>query len=95
LLLQDTHGSQCVKLGAGDAVLYPSTLVHQVTPVTRGERLVALFWIESLVRSKEQRHILFDLDTNVRKLRQQLGETPETTVLTAIYHNLLRQWSDT
>jgi PKHD-type hydroxylase len=95
LLVQDTYGSRGVKLAAGDAVLYPGTSVHQVTPVTRGERIASFFWIESLVRSDEQRRILFDLDTNLLQLRQQHGETPETTALTGIYHNLLRQWADT
>ena len=95
LLVQDTYGSRGVKLAAGDAVLYPGTSVHQVTPVTRGERLASFFWIESLVRSDEQRRILFDLDMNLLKLRAQLGETPETTALTGVYHNLLRQWADT
>lgn len=94
LLVQDTYGSRGVKLAAGDAVLYPGTSVHQVTPVTRGERLASFFWIESLVRSDEQRRILFDLDMNLLKLRTQLGETPETTALTGVYHNLLRQWAD-
>ncbi len=95
LLVQDTYGSRGVKLAAGDAVLYPGTSVHQVTPVTRGERLASFFWIESLVRSDEQRRILFDLDMNLLKLRQQHGETPETTALTGVYHNLLRQWAET
>jgi len=95
LLVQDTYGSRGVKLAAGDAVLYPGTSVHQVTPVTRGERIASFFWIESLVRSDEQRRILFDLDTNLLQLRQQHGETPETTALTGVYHNLLRLWADT
>jgi PKHD-type hydroxylase len=76
-------------------VLYPSTHVHQVAPVTQGVRLASFFWIESMVRSGEQRRILFDLDMNLLKLRQQLGETEETTALTGVYHNLLRQWAST
>lgn len=92
LLVHDRCGSQSVKLEAGDAVLYPGTRVHQVTPVTRGVRVASFFWIESMVRSDEQRHILFDLDMNLLKLRAQLGETEETTALTGVYHNLLRQW---
>jgi PKHD-type hydroxylase len=95
LLVQDTYGSRGVKLAAGDAVLYPGTSVHQVTPVTRGVRLASFFWIESMVRSDEQRRILFDLDMNLLKLRAQLGETDETTALTGVYHNLLRQWANT
>ena len=95
LLVQDTYGSRGVKLAAGDAVLYPGTSVHQVTPVTRGVRVASFFWIESMVRSDEQRRILFDLDMNLLKLRAQLGETEETTALTGVYHNLLRQWANT
>lgn len=95
LLVQDTYGSRGVKLAAGDAVLYPGTSVHQVTPVTRGYRVASFFWIESMVRADEQRRLLFDLDMNLLKLRSQLGETPETTALTGVYHNLLRQWAST
>ena len=95
LLVQDTYGSRGVKLAAGDAVLYPGTSVHQVTPVTSGVRVASFFWIESMVRSDEQRRILFDLDMNLIKLRTQLGETDETTALTGVYHNLLRQWANT
>lgn len=95
LQVDDPLGSHSVKLAAGDAVLYPGTRVHQVAPVTRGERLASFFWIESLVRSDEQRSILFALDMNLLKLREQLGETPETTALTGVYHNLLRQWAST
>jgi PKHD-type hydroxylase len=82
-------------LAAGDAVLYPGTSVHEVTPVTRGVRLASFFWIESMVRSDEQRRLLFDLDMNLLKLRAQLGETAETIALTGVYHNLLRQWAST
>ena len=95
LLVQDTYGSRGIKLAAGDAVLYPGTSVHQVTTVTRGVRLAAFFWIESMVRSDEQRRLLFDLDMNLLKLRQQHGETPENTALTGSYHNLLRMWANT
>ncbi|MEY4725659.1 MAG: hypothetical protein RLZ36_286 [Pseudomonadota bacterium] len=95
LLVQDTYGSRGVKLAAGDAVLYPGTSVHEVTPVTRGQRVASFFWIESMVRSDEQRRTLFELDMNLLKLRAQLGDTPETTALTGVYHNLLRQWAHT
>jgi PKHD-type hydroxylase len=95
LLVQDTDGHRGIKLAAGDAVLYPGTSVHQVTPVTQGTRVASFFWIESMVRSGEQRRILFDLDMNLLKLRAQLGETADTTALTGVYHNLLRQWAST
>ena len=95
LCVQEPGGERRFKLAAGDAILYPGTCVHEVTPVTRGERLASFFWIESMVRSEEQRRILFDLDMNLLKLRAQLGETAETTALTGVYHNLLRQWAST
>ncbi|MGB4195195.1 MAG: Fe2+-dependent dioxygenase [Limnohabitans sp.] len=95
LCVQDSWGSRGIKLAAGDAVLYPGTSVHEVTPVTRGVRLASFFWIESMVRSDEQRRLLFDLDMNLLKLRAQLGENTETIALTGVYHNLLRQWAST
>jgi len=66
-----------------------------VQPVTRGERLACFFWVESLVRSDEQRRLLYDMDLALLALRQQRGESPETTALTGTYHNLLRMWADT
>lgn len=95
LTVEDTYGSRGVKLPAGDAVLYPGTSVHQVTPVTRGVRIASFFWIESMVRSDEQRRLLFELDMNLLRLRQRHGETAETTALTGTYHNLLRMWGHT
>ncbi|TSE34468.1 Fe2+-dependent dioxygenase [Tepidimonas charontis] len=95
LTIEDTFGVQRIKLPAGDAVLYPSTSVHAVTPVTRGTRLASFLWIESMVRSDERRRLLFELDMNLLKLRQRWGETAESTALTGIYHNLLRQWAST
>ena len=93
--MNNAAAAQRLKFAAGDLLLYPSTHVHQVAPVTQGVRLASFFWIESMVRSGEQRRILFDLDMNLLKLRQQLGETEETTALTGVYHNLLRQWAST
>ena len=95
LVVQDTFGEQRIKLPAGDMVIYPGSSVHRVEPVTRGERIASFFWIESMVRSDEQRRLLFDLDMNLLALRKRHGETPETTALTGTYHNLLRLWADT
>jgi len=95
LSIQDTYGTQKIKLAAGDLVIYPGTSVHQVTPVTQGTRLASFFWIESMVRSDEQRRLLYELDMNLLSLRQHHGETAETTALTGVYHNLLRQWAST
>ena len=95
LVVQDSFGAQRVKLPAGDAVIYPGTSVHRVEPVTRGARVASFFWIESMVRSDEQRRLLYDMDMSLLRLRAQHGETPETTALTGTYHNLLRMWSST
>lgn len=96
LLIQQGGGTQRVKLPAGDLVLYPGNTVHQVTPVTRGQRLASFFWIESLVRSNEQRDLLYDMDMHLTRLRSTFGETdPAIVGLTGTYHNLLRLWADT
>ncbi|MDD2881821.1 MAG: Fe2+-dependent dioxygenase [Rhodoferax sp.] len=95
LTVADTYGEQTVKLPAGHAVLYPGTSLHQVKPVTRGQRIACFFWVESMVRSDEQRRLLLELDMNLLALRQQRGESDETTALTGVYHNLLRMWADT
>ncbi len=95
LLMQDSYGNRGVKLAAGDAVLYPGTRVHEVTPVTRGARIASFFWVESMVRSDEQRRTLFELDLNLLRLRERHGESAETLALSGVYHNLLRQWAST
>jgi PKHD-type hydroxylase len=95
LLMQHPQGERAVKLPAGDMVLYPSSTVHQVTPVTRGARVASFFWVESMVRSTEQRQLLFDMDMDLLKLRSALGESaPAVVGLTGTYHNLLRMWAD-
>ena len=95
LAICDTFGQHTVKLPAGHAVLYPGTSVHQVAPVTRGERLACFFWVQSLVPRDEHRRLLFDLDMNLLSLRERHGESAETTALTGVYHNLIRLWSQT
>lgn len=98
LVIDDTFGEQRVKLDAGDLVIYPGSSVHRVEPVTRGERLASFFWIESLVRSTEQRRLLYEMDQSLMALREQLGDAGPTDQallrLTGCYHNLLRQWAD-
>jgi PKHD-type hydroxylase len=95
LMVEDTFGSQRVKLPAGDMVIYPGTSVHRVTPVTRGHRIASFFWIQSMLRSDEQRRLLFEMDTHLMRLRSTVGETdPAVIGLTGTYHNLLRMWLD-
>lgn len=95
LIIDDTFGPRSVKLPAGDAVIYPGTSVHAVSPVTRGERLASFFWIESMVRSDEQRRLLFDLDRHLVALRELAGTEAAVVGLSGTYHNLLRMWADT
>ena len=94
LEIEDTFGTHRVRLPAGDLVLYPGTSLHRVLPVTRGARVAAFFWIQSLVRSETQRRILFELDVSIQQLTQKLPGAPELVQLTGVYHNLLREWSD-
>jgi len=94
LVIEDTFGSHAVKLPAGDLVLYPGSSLHNVQPITRGARVAAFFWIQSLVRSDAQRRMLFDLDVSIQDLTQRAPDAPELVRLTGVYHNLLREWSD-
>jgi len=94
LVIEDTYGAHEVKLNAGDAILYPATSVHRVEPVTRGIRLAAFTWTQSLVREGVRRQMLFDLDMTILKLRAGLGDSDEVVALTSHYHNLIRQWAE-
>ena len=95
LVMEDTYGTQRVKLAAGDLVLYPATSLHRVTPVTKGRRLASFFWLQSMVASDEKRSILFDMDMAIQSLRNKVQDSPEIVQLTGVYHNLLRQWAQT
>lgn len=92
LKVEDTYGLHSVKLPAGHMVLYPSTSLHHVTPVTRGARISSFFWIQSMVRDDGQRALLFDFDTAIQKITSARPDDPVAVQLTGVYHNLLRQW---
>ncbi len=95
LIVEDYSGSHEVKLPAGHLVLYPSTSLHMVTPVTRGLRVGSFFWLQSMVRDAHARSLIFDLDTAIQQLVERLGrDDPETVKLTGIYHNLIRYWAE-
>ncbi|WP_315728642.1 MULTISPECIES: Fe2+-dependent dioxygenase [unclassified Bradyrhizobium] len=95
LVIEDTYGSHEVKLPAGDAVLYPSSSLHMVTPVTRGARVASFFWMQSMIRDAHVRSMIFDLDNVIQGLAGRLGrDDPETVRLTGIYHNLIRYWAE-
>ncbi|MGL4577065.1 MAG: Fe2+-dependent dioxygenase [Burkholderiaceae bacterium] len=94
LIIRESAGDRAVKLAAGSMVLYPGTSVHRVAPVTRGARLASFFWIESMVRSSEQRALMVALDMAIMKVRQAHGESEAAVELTGCYHNLLRMWAE-
>jgi PKHD-type hydroxylase len=95
LVVEDTYGSHEVKLPAGDAVLYPSTSLHMVTPVTSGARVASFFWLQSMIRDAQARSMIYDLDNAIQALVERLGrDDPETVKLTGIYHNLIRYWAE-
>ncbi len=95
LVVEDLFGEQRVKLGAGDAVLYPASSLHRVEPVTRGTRLASFLWVQSMVRDDGERRILFDLDRAIQRVADEKGQGDRAVVeLTGVYHNLLRRWAD-
>ena len=94
LLIEDTFGTHSVKWAAGDMVVYPSSSVHRVLPVTRGARTAAFFWIQSMVRDDADRRLLFNLDTSIQELTQSGANAATLVQLTACYHNLLRRWGE-
>ena len=94
LVIEGQFGAQSVKLAAGDMVLYPSSSLHQVTPVTRGERICAITWIQSAVSDGGARELLFDLDQSIQALGPSRPvDDPDVNRLVHVYHNLLRRWA--
>jgi PKHD-type hydroxylase len=94
LVIEDTYGAHAVKLAAGDMVVYPASSLHRVQPVTRGARLAAFFWVQSMVRDDGARTTLFEMDTAIRELTASGADGGALLRLTACYHNLLRRWAD-
>jgi len=94
LVVEDTYGSHSVKLPAGDLIIYPSSSLHHVTPVTRGVRLASFFWVQSMIRDVSQRSLLFDLDMAIMQLNKEVPRSPSLVMLTGVYNNLLRQWAE-
>ncbi len=94
LIIEDSFEARAIKLAAGDLILYPSTTLHRVEPVARGERLAVVGWVQSLVRNGEQREILFDLDQAVESVHAAEGKTAQFDRLAKTRSNLLRMWAD-
>ncbi|WP_282246869.1 Fe2+-dependent dioxygenase [Stenotrophomonas sp. PS02300] len=95
LVISDTYGEHEVKLPAGDLVLYPSSSLHKVNPVTQGARLASFFWVQSMVRDDGARRMLLEMDGAIEKLRVTGGDPGAVLQLTGVYHNLLRRWTET
>ena len=94
LVIQTSFGEQQIKLKAGDAVMYPSSSLHHVNPVTRGERLVAVTWVQSMVRVAEQRELLHNMNIVRERLLQKDPQSDEAKSLDICYANLVRMWAD-
>ena len=94
LMVEDTYGVHGVKLPAGHMVIYPSTSLHHVRPVTRGARISSFFWIQSMVRDDAERTLLFDLDSAIQKISHDVPDHPSAVQLTGLYHNLVRRWAE-
>lgn len=94
LIVSDTYGEHEVKLPAGDLIVYPSSSLHRVMPVTRGTRLAAFFWVQSLIRDDTRRRMLLELDTSIQTLTRTGADAAAVLQLTGVYHNLLRQWAE-
>jgi len=94
LTVEDTYGVHKVKLPAGHLILYPATSLHEVKPVTRGARIAAFFWVQSMVRDDAKRQMLFDMDNAIQRLNRDVPNHPSAVQLTGVYHNLLRTWAE-
>ena len=94
LLIEDTYGAHSVKLADGSLLLYPSSSLHKVNPVTRGVRIASFFWVQSMVREDAQRALLFDMDIAIQRMAQENPDHPSVMQLTGVYHNLLRMWAE-
>jgi PKHD-type hydroxylase len=94
LVVEDLFGTQQVKLPAGHMVLYPSSSLHHVRPVTRGARVASFFWVQSMIRDDAKRRVLFDMDMAIVRLNQELPDHQSVLSLTSTYHNLLRMWAE-
>ena len=93
LIAEDAMESRAFKLGAGDLMLYPSTTLHRVEPVTRGTRLAVVGWVMSWIRTAEQREILFDLDRSIEEVHARDGKSALFDTLAKTRSNLIRQWA--
>jgi len=95
LIIEDTYGTQQVKLPAGHMVVYPGTSLHRVAPVTKGARMASFFWVQSMVRHAHRRALLWELDQSIQAIAMQTQDLSQLARLSGVYHNLIREWADT
>lgn len=94
LVVEDTYGSQTVKLPAGHMVVYPGTSLHRVNPVTKGTRYASFFWSQSMVRHAHKRSMLWELDQSIQSIATRDPDHPALANLSGVYHNLIREWAE-
>ncbi|MCB1874987.1 MAG: Fe2+-dependent dioxygenase [Chromatiales bacterium] len=94
LVVRTPYGEHRVKLAAGDAVVYPASSLHQVAPVSRGQRIVAVTWAQSMVRDPARRELLFELDLARESLLDKQPDDADTARINHVYNNLVRMWSE-
>ena len=95
LIVEDAYGEHAIKLPAGDMILYPASSLHRVAAITRGQRTSAFFWAQSMVKSDEQRTLLYNLDNTIQALSVKVGQgDPQVVALAGTYNNLLRMWAE-
>jgi len=94
LIMQESAGSRSFKLKPGEMVVYPATVLHEVAPVTRGERIAAFGWGQSLVRDAGRRQALYDIEVARRGMLAKHGHSHEIDVLAQTRANLMRMWAE-
>jgi PKHD-type hydroxylase len=94
LVVTDAFGAYSAKECAGHVVLYPSTVEHATRPVTGGVRLAARFWVQSLIRDREPRDLLLDLDTTIKRLTASGADADAIDQLGRLYQRLVRRWAE-
>jgi PKHD-type hydroxylase len=95
LVIEDTYGTQWVKLNAGDMVVYPASSLHRVEPITRGSRWSSFFWTQSMIKDDGARTLLYEFDRAIIGVRQAMGDDNHAAVsLVSCYHNLIRRWAE-
>ena len=94
LLIENINSENSFKLNAGEILIYPSTYLHSVKEIAKGERLVCIGWMESYVKSIEEREYLFDIDAGARSLLSKYGRSDDLDLIFKSYSNLLRLLSN-